>query len=156
MGSPKPTRETASRDHSLEDDEILARFIRSRERECAKLGGSFNMPDRSLSYVDGAELQVCSVLGGYRVPFIEKDGHISFGESIDDEDENEDGDVPALPPRRPRATHDAHRQRQETDRLNHEAQKKMIARGAEERRRKREAWADFSDITPKPSGDDAA
>lgn len=84
---PKPTKETASRDHSLEDDEIFARFIASRERDAARVGGSFNMPDRTMSCVEGAELFVCHALGSYRVPFNEKNGRVAFGDAIDDEDE---------------------------------------------------------------------
>jgi len=84
MGSPKPTRETASRDHSLTDDEILARYIAARHRES---GSAFNMPDRLASYVDGAELFVCNAVDAYFVPFVEKDGHVSFGEPIVDGDD---------------------------------------------------------------------
>ena len=79
----KPTKETASRDHSLEDDEILERFIRKSEREHARAGGSFNLPDRTLSSVEGAELYVSNALGAYRVPFVEANGRVTFGESYD-------------------------------------------------------------------------
>lgn len=85
MSKSKPTRETASRDHSLDDGEILERFIAKSEREYARAGGSFNLPSRSSSYVEGAELQVCNALGSYRVPFVEKDGHVRFGEEIPDD-----------------------------------------------------------------------
>jgi hypothetical protein len=74
----KPTRETASRDHSVDDGEILERFIAKSEREH---GRAFNTPDRLASYVDGAELFVCNAVNAYFVPFVEKDGHVTFGDA---------------------------------------------------------------------------
>lgn len=129
----KPTKETASRDHSLEDSEILERYIAASQRLARDEGGSFDLPDRTLSWVDGAELELCNALGAYRVPFIEKDGDVTFGDVL-----RATVEAPTPPKRHPMA--DAHQQKQESDRFNREGLAKERARWAEERRRKREKW----------------